>query len=52
MSIVRGTNDPADVREQYETETGLAARKAAYRDVSVRDARQVVFAPEAHGVAS
>jgi SAM-dependent methyltransferase len=43
MSVVRGTNDPAYVRAQYKTEVGLAARKAAYRDVAGQDASQVAF---------
>lgn len=43
MTIVGGTNDPAYVEAQYATEAGLAARKAAYRDVSGPDAREVAF---------
>jgi SAM-dependent methyltransferase len=43
VSVVGGTNDPAYVRAQYASEAGLAARKAAYRDVSGPDARQVAF---------
>lgn len=44
MIVVRGTNDPAYVRSQYATESGLAARKAAYADASGPDAREVAFA--------
>lgn len=36
-------NDPAYVREQYESETGLAARKAVYTEVTGPDAREIVF---------
>jgi len=43
-SVVRGTNDPHYVKEQYASEAGLAARKAVYRDVAGVDAREVAFA--------
>ena len=43
-SVVRGTNDPQYVKEQYASEAGLAARKAVYRDVAGVDAREVAFA--------
>ncbi len=43
-SIVRGTDDPAYVREQYASEAGLAARKAVYRDMQGIDAREVAYA--------
>jgi SAM-dependent methyltransferase len=36
-------NDPDVVRREYETETGLAARKAAYRDAEGPNAPQLVF---------
>jgi SAM-dependent methyltransferase len=36
-------DDPTHVREQYASEVGLAARKAAYDDVSGPDARELVF---------
>ena len=36
-------DDPAYVRGQYATETGLAARKAVYRDVTGGDPRDVAF---------
>jgi SAM-dependent methyltransferase len=37
-------DDPIHVRRQYETEHGLAARKAIYDEVSGADAREVAFA--------
>ena len=40
MTDVRALNDPAHVRAQYEDEAGLAARKAAYRDVTGPDPRE------------
>lgn len=43
MSVVRRLNDPEHVVRQYETEAGLAARKAVYRDVSGPDAREVAL---------
>ena len=43
MSVPGGLNDPDYVRDQYVTETGLAARKAAYRNISGPDAREVAF---------
>ena len=39
MTVVRALNDPQHVVRQYETETGLAARKAVYQDVTGPDAR-------------
>ena len=39
MTVVRALNDPQHVVRQYETETGLAARKAVYQDVTGLDAR-------------
>ena len=39
-----GANDPEYVRRQYASESGLAARKALYRDVTVPDARDVLVA--------
>jgi SAM-dependent methyltransferase len=41
VTVVRRLNDPEHVVRQYETETGLAARKAVYRDVSGPDAREL-----------
>lgn len=41
MSVVRNLNDPEHVVRQYETEAGLAARKAVYREVTGPDARQI-----------
>lgn len=35
--------DPTYVREQYATEAGLAARKAAYSEVAGPDPREIVF---------
>jgi SAM-dependent methyltransferase len=43
VSVIRATNDPEYVRSQYENELGLAARKAAYREISGPDAREVAF---------
>jgi SAM-dependent methyltransferase len=40
---IGGWNDPGYVREQYATESGLAARKSVYRDVAGIDARDVAF---------
>jgi ubiquinone/menaquinone biosynthesis C-methylase UbiE len=37
-------DDPAAVREQYASETNLAARKSIYGDVTGPDARELVFA--------
>jgi ubiquinone/menaquinone biosynthesis C-methylase UbiE len=36
-------NDPELVREQYASEAGLAARRAVYKEITGRDARDVVF---------
>jgi SAM-dependent methyltransferase len=36
-------DDPAAVREQYASETNLAARKSIYTDVTGPDARELVF---------
>ena len=44
MTDTRALNDPAHVRVQYENEEGLAARKAAYRDVTGPDPREAAFA--------
>ena len=44
MTDARALNDPAHVRVQYENEEGLAARKAAYRDVTGPDPREAAFA--------
>ena len=44
MTDARALNDPAHVRTQYENEAGLAARKAAYRDVTGPDPREAAFA--------
>ena len=44
MRDARALNDPAHVRTQYENEAGLAARKAAYRDVTGPDPREAAFA--------
>jgi SAM-dependent methyltransferase len=41
--VVRGTADPAYVARQYASETGLAARKSIYREVTGPDARQIVL---------
>ena len=49
MTVVHGLNDPEHVRAQYETEAGLSARKAAYRDVTGPDPRQVAFAAVTEG---
>jgi len=49
---VRPLNDPALVREEYATETGLAARKAAYRNAEGPDAPQLVFEAVAAGAPS
>ena len=43
VTDARALNDPAHVRLQYESEEGLAARKAAYRDVTGPDPREVAF---------
>jgi SAM-dependent methyltransferase len=43
MTVVRALNDPDHVVRQYETEAGLAARKAVYRDVTGPDARELAF---------
>jgi SAM-dependent methyltransferase len=40
---VGGFADPRYVREQYASEKGLAARKAAYRQTTGPDAREVLF---------
>lgn len=42
--VVGAANDAGYVRAQYETEAGLAARKAVYRDVSGLDACEVAIA--------
>jgi SAM-dependent methyltransferase len=42
--VVRGTNDLDYVAAQYASEGGLAARKAAYSDVSGPDAHELAFA--------
>ncbi len=39
----RRIDDPASVREQYETEANLAARKAAYARAEGPDVREAVF---------
>jgi SAM-dependent methyltransferase len=44
VTVVRRLNDPEHVARQYETEDGLAARKAVYRDVSGPDARELALA--------
>jgi SAM-dependent methyltransferase len=44
VTDARALNDPAHVRVQYENEEGLAARKAAYRDVTGPDPREAAFA--------
>jgi ubiquinone/menaquinone biosynthesis C-methylase UbiE len=41
MTVVRGLNDPEHVVRQYETEAGLAARKAVYKEVTGPDAREM-----------
>ena len=41
MSVVRKLNDPEHVVRQYESEAGLAARKAVYREVTGPDAREI-----------
>jgi SAM-dependent methyltransferase len=41
--IIRGADDPAYVRRQYESESGLRARKSAYKSVAGIDARDVAF---------
>ena len=41
MSVVRRLNDPEHVVRQYESEAGLAARKAVYGEVTGLDARQI-----------
>lgn len=41
MTVVRELNDPEHVVRQYESEAGLAARKAVYREVTGPDARQI-----------
>ena len=41
MSVVRNLNAPEHVVRQYESEAGLAARKAVYREVTGPDARQI-----------
>jgi SAM-dependent methyltransferase len=41
--VIRGADDPAYVRSQYEDETGLRARKAIYSEIGGIDARQVAF---------
>lgn len=43
MTVIGGANDPTYVRAQYETEAGLAARKAAYEGVTGPDARELAF---------
>ena len=43
MTVVRALNDPQHVVRQYETETGLAARKAVYQDVTGVDARALAI---------
>jgi SAM-dependent methyltransferase len=43
VTDARALNDPAHVRLQYESEAGLAARKAAYRDVTGPDPREAAF---------
>jgi SAM-dependent methyltransferase len=41
--VIRGSDDPAYVRRQYEDESGLRARKSVYGDVDGPDARDVAF---------
>jgi SAM-dependent methyltransferase len=41
--VIRGADDPEYVRRQYEDESGLRARKAAYSSVAGIDARDVAF---------
>ena len=43
MTDVRALNDPDHVVRQYETEGGLAARKAVYRDVTGPDPREIAL---------
>ena len=43
MTVVRALNDPDHVVRQYQTEAGLAARKAVYRDVTGPDARELAL---------
>jgi len=42
--VIRGADDPAYVRRQYEDETGLRARKAIYGQTGGVDARDVAVA--------
>jgi SAM-dependent methyltransferase len=42
-SVGAGVSDSAYVRRQYETETGLAARKSIYEEVTGADARQLAL---------
>jgi SAM-dependent methyltransferase len=50
MARTRRLDDPAHVREQYATETNLAARKSVYAAAEGPDAREVLFGAvaEAH----
>lgn len=43
MLVGAGANDPDYVRQQYASESGLAARKALYEDVDGADAPEMVF---------
>ena len=40
---MRALDDPQGVREEYATETGLLARRAAYRHATGPDAREILF---------
>jgi SAM-dependent methyltransferase len=42
--LTRRLDDPAHVREQYETEANLAARKSAYATTEGPDPRELLFA--------
>jgi SAM-dependent methyltransferase len=42
--IIRGADDPEYVQRQYENESGLRARKSAYKSVAGIDPRDVAFA--------
>jgi SAM-dependent methyltransferase len=52
MTVVRALNDPDHVVRQYETEAGLAARKAVYREVTGPDARELALEAVLHGTPS
>jgi SAM-dependent methyltransferase len=41
--VIRGSDDPAYVRRQYEDESGLQARKAIYGAIGGLDARDIAF---------